>query len=336
MKKALITLALVLATACGGTVATSPTPSATATSSASSSATAVASASASASPSTSTSPIPLPNTAQVAAAANGVVWMLVADRLFLSTDKGTTWTERTWPPQAPIAVIAFVSDKDGWRMESGSPATQCQSQQVGIGNTFDGANTWRGLDGSGIADAKCKGALAFSDTQRGYISAWSPNDRPVIYRTTDGGKTWKASAALPDPAGFTTQAGGVSLHPGAVADFGSVLFVYATDTQEHAYVFTSTDGGATWSPTGSAVAPTSVVFLTATRWIQIGAPGGSKETTDAGASWHAFATDYQQAAPIAPQIVFGDAQTGYATVRGSLQRTTDGGAHWTTVKTPGT
>ncbi|HEY6958108.1 MAG TPA: hypothetical protein VI814_04725 [Candidatus Limnocylindria bacterium] len=334
MKKALITLALVLATACGGTVATSPTP--TATSSSSATATPIPSASASASPSTSKSPIPLPTTAQVAAAGNGVVWMLVADRLFLSTDKGATWTERTWPPQAPNAVIAFVSDKDGWRMESGSPATQCQSQQVGIGNTFDGANTWRGLDGSGIADAQCKGALAFSDTQHGYISAWSPNDRPVIYRTADGGKTWKASAPLPDPAGFTTQPGGVSLRAGPVADFGSVLYVNATDTQQHAYVFKSTDGGATWSVTGGAISPTTVVFVSATRWIQIGAPGESKETTDAGASWHAFTTDYQQAAPVAPQIVFGDAQTGYATVRGGLQRTTDGGLHWTALKTPGT
>ena len=336
MKKALITLALALATGCGGTVATSPTPSVTATATSTAISTPATSASPSASPSTSRSPIPLPNTAQVAAAGNGVVWMLVADRLFLSTDKGNTWTERTWPPQAPNAVIAFVSDKDGWRMESGSPATQCESQVVGIGNTFDGANTWRGLDGSGIADPQCKGALAFSDTQRGYISAWSPNDRPVIYRTSDGGKTWKASAPLPDPAGFTTQPGGFSLHPGAVADFGSVLFVYATDTQQHAYVFKSTDAGATWTATGGAIAPTSVVFVTATRWIQIGAPGESKETTDAGTSWHAFATDYQQAAPIPPQIVFGDANTGYATVRGALQRTTDGGLHWATLKTPGT
>jgi photosystem II stability/assembly factor-like uncharacterized protein len=78
------------------------------------------------------------------------------------------------------------------------------------------------------------------------------------------------------------------------------------------------------------------VFVSATRWLQIGTPSQSQETTDAGASWHAFATDYQQAAPVNPQIVFGDASTGYATVRGSIQRTTDGGAHWTAVKTPGT
>ena len=34
--------------------------------------------------------------------------------------------------------------------------------------------------------------------------------------------------------------------------------------------------------------------------------------------------------------VFGDASVGYATVRGAIQRTTDGGAHWITIKTPGT
>ena len=59
-------------------------------------------------------------------------------------------------------------------------------------------------------------------------------------------------------------------------------------------------------------------------------PGSSSSaTTDAGASWHSFATDYVQAAGVPPQIVFGDAQTGYATVRGGIQRTSDGGVHWT-------
>jgi len=62
----------------------------------------------------------------------------------------------------------------------------------------------------------------------------------------------------------------------------------------------------------------------------------SKETTDGGTTWHAFTTDYSQAAPIAPDIVFGDPLVGYATVRGAIQRTVDGGAHWTTIKTPGT
>ena len=39
-------------------------------------------------------------------------------------------------------------------------------------------------------------------------------------------------------------------------------------------------------------------------------------------------SDYQTAAPIPPQIACGDANTGYATSRGTLARTTDGGVHW--------
>jgi photosystem II stability/assembly factor-like uncharacterized protein len=60
------------------------------------------------------------------------------------------------------------------------------------------------------------------------------------------------------------------------------------------------------------------------------------ETGDSGAGWHPFTTDYAQAPPIAPEIVFGDGRVGYATVRGAIQRTLDGGAHWTGIKTPGT
>ena len=101
------------------------------------------------------------------------------------------------------------------------------------------------------------------------------------------------------------------------------------------YVYRSTDGGTTWGYSSSVPDDGgAVAFVTASRWLQITVPT-SKETTDGGASWHPFTTDYSQAAPIAPSIVFGDAQTGYATVRGAIQRTTDGGVHWTYIGTPG-
>ena len=79
-----------------------------------------------------------------------------------------------------------------------------------------------------------------------------------------------------------------------------------------------------------------MALVTATRWLFIGPPGKSQETTDAGATWHAFTTDYSQGAPLAPLVYFADAEVGYATVRGSIQRTVDGGAHWELIETPGT
>jgi photosystem II stability/assembly factor-like uncharacterized protein len=222
----------------------------------------------------------------------------------------------------------------------GSPATQCQGQTVALSHTTDGGATWQPLAATGFANPGCKDSVAFSDATHGYIGSHDPNTAPVIYRSTDGGRTWIPSNPLPDPPGFQTVAGARSLGVGTVRAFGQTVLVEASANDPgtgERYAFRSTDGGATWTYASTAPDKQNVIaFVTATRWLQISSPGSSKETTDGGASWHAFTTDYQQAAPIAPAITFGDAQVGYATVRGAIQRTVDGGAHWTTIRTPGT
>jgi photosystem II stability/assembly factor-like uncharacterized protein len=297
----------------------------------------------SATPSTTPTAIGLPTFVQLAAAGNGVVWALVAGtRLFHSADRGVTWTEQSPPAQGqlPNPLIAFVSGTEGWLGVGGSPATQCQVQGIDIYRTRDGATTWEKLAPTGIAGAQCKNWIGFSDTQHGYLTTWDPNAPPRVYATSDGGSTWRTSLPIPDPPGYTTRGAGVTLRGNVVADFVAVLFLdafgFSANGGQIDYVFRSTDRGATWSY--AAIAPQSVpvVFITTTHWIQLVSGDLSRETTDGGASWHVMATDYSQAAPVAPQVVFGDQNTGYATVRGSIQRTTDGGAHWTGVKTPGT
>ena len=188
----------------------------------------------------------------------------------------------------------------------------------------------------------CKSGLASADPTHALFTAWSRDAAPLIYRTADGGQTWKASTQLPDPPGFTTQSVGIALRPGRPRAFGSIVIVDAVGLglasgQATRYVFRSTDSGASWRYASTApISEATVSYLTAARWVQIGPPGGSKQTLDGGAVWQSYTTDYSQAAPIAPDVVFGDATVGYATVRGAIQRTTDGGAHWTTIKTPGT
>jgi photosystem II stability/assembly factor-like uncharacterized protein len=252
------------------------------------------------------------------------------DHLFRSSDKGDTWSARTLPQGVSAnSRIAFVSANDGWLLGSVSTATQCSGQPATLWRTADGAATWTKVDVTGIDTAQCKDAIAFVDAQRGYIGAWDANTQPKIYRTADGGKTWSGST-LPNPPAQRLATFG---------DFGSVLLTSAESGSAPGryYSFRSADGGATW--TGASAGPselTPIVFVSVTRWLQISAPGQSQETTDGGATWHAYTTDYQQAAPVNPQIAFGDASTGYATARGSIQRTTDGGAHWSPIKTPGT
>jgi photosystem II stability/assembly factor-like uncharacterized protein len=303
-------------------------------------------------PTASVTPIPMPNTAQLSVPSGNAVWALVASsRLFVSTDRGATWQDRSGglDPLAPSREIAFINDKEGWQSTSGSPGMPCAAQWVGIAHTIDGGATWTQLvaagppgsaDPSGLFGGGCKSRLAFSDAQHGFLSARDANSAPVIYRTTDGGRTWSASRPLPDPPGFTTRGAGVVLDPGRVRAFGATALVVAqgeVNGQAVWYVFRSVDGGASW--THAATLPETqgaFTFVSESRWLQIAQPASSKETTDGGATWHAFTSDYSQAAGVAPTVVFGDPQVGYATVRGAIQRTVDGGAHWTSIKTPGT
>jgi len=272
-----------------------------------------------------------------------VIWVLMErDRLFRSTDRGDSWEERPLPARSPSgpsranAEMSFVSDREGWLSSVGPPATQCQIQSIAIWHTTDAGSSWEQLPAVGIRDGQCKSDLAFVDTLHGYVGAWDQNQRPLIYGSSDGGRHWSASRPLPDPPGFTALGAGVSLRPGPVSAFGSTLLLAADDPQQR-FAFRSQDGGASWSyitTIGEYGIP--VAFLSSSRWLKLVLGVGAQESTDAGATWHQYLTDYSQAAPIAPSVVFGDAQVGYATVRGGIQRTLDGGAHWSLIKTPGT
>jgi photosystem II stability/assembly factor-like uncharacterized protein len=327
--RALLLLVLVLA-ACTTqpNAGASPTPSPTA------SPTATPTQTPTSSPTASPPPIPLPSFAQISAPSGTVVWVLVAgSRLFRSSDRGETWVERSVPAGVRNAEVAFADDTNGLLLSVANPATDCQSQALSIRKTAAGAASWPQAAAGGIAVTRCKRGLASADATHAFFTASTPTDPVVIYRTADVGATWTASTPLPAAPGETA----VFALPGRPKAFGSVVLLDASGGQQSKDVFRSTDGGATFA--FASKVPTfegTVAFVTATRWVQIAPPSSSMETTDGGVSWHAYTTDYSQAAPIAPDIVFGDASVGYATVRGAIQRTTDGGAHWTTIKTPGT
>ena len=292
------------------------------------------------SPAPSRTPIALPSFAQLVAPSGTVVWAFVAGtRLFRSVDRGETWVERSLPPGLTNAEVSFADEANGLLLSPGAAAGACQTQPVSIWKTGDGAASWQQVTATGIADSMCKRGLTSGDSTHAIFTAYGPGSGPVIYRTADGGKTWAASKPLPDPPGFTfTTPGGIVILPGRPHALGSIVLVDAQGYGEQKrYVFRSTDGGATFSYASTAPKlEGAVAVVTATRWMQISPPVSSMETTDGGATWHAYKTDYTQAAPIAGDFVFGHVDIGYGTVRGAIQRTMDGGAHWTTIKTPGT
>lgn len=284
--------------------------------------------------------IPLPIDVSLSAPSRDVVWALVwgGRYLYRSTDRGQRWQQRPLPPGAGwTSEISFVSDREGWMTVTGSPETQCNTQSVTVWHTTDAGATWQNQGSRGIADAQCKLGLSFVDSTHGFIDAWDDNGRPVIYRTSDGGATWAASAPLADPPGFMSQAGGWFLEAWEVRSFGNLLLVPVSQSNPGGlHVYVSRDGGSTWAYTATVpMSAGSLAFITADHWLQLIVPGQSMETTDAGKSWHLSSSDYDQAAPIAPQVVFVDDQVGYATVRGEIKITLDGGEHWAPINTPG-
>lgn len=325
---------LVLLTACSA-----PPPASSATTappSASSTSASTPTPTASPSPTVPATPITLPSFAQLSAPSGTVVWALVAGtRLFRSSDRGDTWVERSIPTGLANVEVSFTDDANGLLLSTGVPAAQCQTQTVSIWKTTNGAASWQMIAPTGIADAMCKRFLSSADPTHAFFTTNSPNAGSLLYRTADAGVSWTASAPLPIPANLASQnAPFVSITERPRA-FGSVVLV-AGGAGQTKDVFRSTDGGATFAYASTVAAEGIVAYVTATRWLQILPPGSSMETTDGGASWHAYTTDYTQAAPIAPDVVFGDGNAGYATVRGAIQRTVDSGAHWTAIKTPGT
>jgi photosystem II stability/assembly factor-like uncharacterized protein len=237
-------------------------------------------------------------------------------------------------PQAPsggeATEISFVDDTDGW-------LSTCSNTTTLLWKTNDGARSWQTVS-SPFPPDQCLMGLAFVDRSHGFITERFDYSPPAIYRTSDGGGQWSGST-IQNPPGFVPRQPGYGFTVLHIVRLGTTYYLAAHGSLpggETGWVFRSTDAGVTWTYLVTTRYPAdSLGFATATRWVQLVTPGESVETTDSGNSWHAYASDYSQAAPVAPQVVFADPNIGYATARGSIQRTTDGGLHWTLISTPG-
>jgi photosystem II stability/assembly factor-like uncharacterized protein len=267
-----------------------------------------------------------------------VVWALVAgNRLFRSVDRGDAWQERLVPSSASNIRISFINDREGWIQSDGAVNTPCPTQSIKVWHTTDGAASWSELGSAGISAAGCKDGIHFVSPMTGFVRIAGEEQAAFLYRTTDGGRTWTATHPLADPPGFARTAD-VRYWSGPVYAVGSRLLTTVereSNPGGTSFVYRSVDDGATWSYVAKLPFVGWPGFVTATRWVQLLVPGQSQETTDAGATWHLSSSDYGQTAPVAPQVEFGDPQIGYATARGAIQRTVDGGAHWVGITTPG-
>lgn len=277
--------------------------------------------------------VDLPSQAVIEAPSRDLVWASVGGiLLFRSEDRGGRWEQRPLPPSAlDLESYSFIDDREGWVGYCDGEA----AHPLELWHTTDGGDTYERLAGQGLPEDR-RGPLSFVRPELGFISQSRQGGLPAVYRTTDGGATWQRSGDLPLPPGVALTTGSTVTARGVEAFGSTLLFAARADGERPVtIVYRSDDDGASWNA-ASTVEARSLALVSEMRWLQISAPDRSLETTDGGASWHAFAIDYQQAAPVPPDVTFADQDVGYATVRGSIQRTMDGGSTWTTLETPGT
>jgi photosystem II stability/assembly factor-like uncharacterized protein len=276
-----------------------------------------------------------------------------------SADGGTTWR--------PVRddLLRYTS---GFAIQPDHAAKLLIGTLVGVVRTADGGATWA-LSDKGIAERVILSvAVAPTDPMRVYAVGYIRSaDQAVFYRSDDGGASWPDPVRL--PSGYTTgiatdpanedvvyagrarsSDGGLTWakmpipHPGRVTSIvddpldPSILFAAMTGHLRPG-VFTSSDGGATWTHTGLfgrilslAIDPAHPSVLYAGTHDLGRLAGHLEKSRDGGATWHSLATPSRTTQVLSVAVNPVHTSTVYAgTIAHGVLKTTNGGRSWTTL-----
>jgi photosystem II stability/assembly factor-like uncharacterized protein len=279
--------------------------------------------------------------------------------LFRTTDAGASWVPLT-DGKVPLASTGSVevseSDPNTIFLGTGSDDIRSNvSTGRGVYKSTDGGATWSFV---GLYDAGQIGAVRIHPTNPNVVwvaaigNAFKKNAERGVFKTTDGGKTWKKVLFLSDSVG----AADLELNPSNP----DVLYAWmwrgerkpwtiisgAPDAVNGSF-FKSTDGGEHWTkitnglPSGivgkgniavTAANPNRVYAL-----VEAKPGGGLYRSEDQGASWKLISSFGQLITrpfyyttlgvdPTNADVVYAGAENFY--------KSTDGGANWTTLRTP--
>ena len=231
------------------------------------------------------------------ASANGGVWK--------TTNAGVTYTP-IFENEASFSIGCVAIDPTNTNVVWVGSGENNNQRVVGYGDgvykSEDGGKTWKNV---GLKNSEHIGKIAIdpNNTDIVYVAAygplWSSGGERGIYKTTDGGKTWKAVLIVSENTGFNE----VMIDPGnsnilyaAAHQRQRKVFTYIGGGPESA-VYKSTDAGATWNKImkglpadvdlgriGLAMSPVNPDYLFAI--VEASSDkGGVFASTDRGASW---------------------------------------------------
>jgi photosystem II stability/assembly factor-like uncharacterized protein len=230
------------------------------------------------------------------AVASGGVWKTI--------NNGTTWTP-VFDGEGSYSIGAIALDPKNpltvWVGTGENNSQRSVSYGNGVYRSDDGGRSWKNL---GLKNSEHIGRIVLDprDANTVYVAAqgplWGPGGDRGLFKTTNGGKTWKNILSISENTGVTD----------VVIDQNDPDTLYAASYQRRRHMFTlinggpesalykSTDAGATWTklraglPTtelgriGLAISPadSNVIYATIEAADR---KGGIFRSSDRGGSW---------------------------------------------------
>ena len=230
------------------------------------------------------------------AAASGGVWKTIND--------GTTWTpvfDREGSYSIGVVVLDPKNPLTVWVGTGENNSQRSVSYGNGVYRSDDGGKTWKNV---GLKASEHIGRIAIDpkDSKIVYVAAqgplWGPGGDRGLFKTTDGGKTWKNILNISENTGVTD----------VVIDPQNPETIYAASYQRRRHMWTLIDGG-----------PESAIY----------------KSTDAGATWNKLRTGLPttEMGRIGLAISPADSNVIYATIeaadrKGGIFRSNDRGGSW--------
>src|SRR4051794_16862859 len=228
--------------------------------------------------------------------ASGGVWKTVND--------GTTWSP-VFENEGSYSIGWVALDPNDssvvWAGAGESNAQRSVSYGDGIYRSDDGGKSWKNLE---LKKSEHIGRVVIDprDSKVVYVAAagplWGPGGDRGLYKTTDGGATWKAVLTISENTGVADVA----------IDPSNPDILYASAYQRRRHVFTLIDGG-----------PESAIY----------------KSGDAGATWNKVTSGLPSVdmgriglavSPADPSVVYATIEA--ADGKGGIFRSQDKGATW--------
>ena len=276
--------------------------------------------------------------------------------LFRTTDGGETWvpiTDGKVPVGSTGSVAVADSDPDVIYLGTGSDGLRSNvSTGRGVYRTTDGGETWQF---AGLYEVGQIGAVRIHPTDPDIVwvaangDAFKPNAERGVFKTTDGGRSWRQVLAVSD----STGAMDVELQPGNP----DVVYAWMSRIERKPWTiisgsreggfYKSTDGGETWEKITNGL-PTELIgkgnlAVTAANpdriyaLIEAKPGGGLYRSDDAGRNWQLINSQGSMIQRPFYYTTLGadptDADVVYTGAEG-FWKSTDGGVTMRTLRTP--